>query len=221
MPDTALPAVHPSMGRRVGLMGGSFDPVHVAHVQLARTAMTALQMDEVRWLPAGQPWQKVGHTARRMTDALHRLAMVRLATAGEPRFVVDTLELDRSGPTYTLETLEALQQAHPQVTEWCLVIGQDQYARFHTWHGWQHILQRVTLAVACRGDALPATPEPLQHHAHRWLPLPMPPSAISSTGIRARLAAGNSAISLVPDCLDEAVARYIDHHQLYALSDTH
>jgi nicotinate-nucleotide adenylyltransferase len=209
------------MPQRVGLMGGSFDPVHVAHVQLAHTALAVLELDQVRWLPAGQPWQKMAPATRQMTHAVSRLAMVRLATAHEPRFVVDTLELDRSGPTYTLDTLEALQQAHPQVVEWYLVIGQDQYARFHTWHGWQHILQMVTLAVACRGDALPATPAPLQQVPHRWQALPMPPSQVSSTDIRARLAAGRSAISLVPDCLDEAVARYIAHHQLYALSDPH
>ena len=206
---------------RVGLMGGSFDPVHVAHVQLAHTALKALDLDEVRWLPAGQPWQKVNNAARRMTDASHRLAMVHLATAHEPKFVVDALEVERSGPSYTLDTLLALRQAHPQVTDWYLVIGQDQYARFHTWHGWLQILQLVTLAVACRGEALPATPAPLQGVPHRWQALPMPPSPVSSTDIRARLAAGRSAISLVPDCLDEAVARYIAHHQLYALSDTH
>lgn len=206
---------------RMGLMGGSFDPVHVAHVQLAHTALGSLQLDEVRWLPAGQPWQKTGMAGRQLTPAAHRLAMVRLATAHEPRFVVDPLELERSGPTYTLDTLLALRQAHPQVTDWFLVIGQDQYARFHTWQGWQRIVQLATLAVACRGDAQPATPEPLQHEAHRWQPLPMPPSGISSTDIRARLAAGCSAISLAPGCLDEAVARYIDHHQLYAPSDTH
>lgn len=207
---------------RVGLMGGSFDPVHVAHVQLAHTALDSLQLDEIRWLPAGQPWQKVGASGRQVTDAAHRLAMVRLATAHEPRFVVDTIELDRSGPTYTLDTLLALRQAHPQVTEWVLVIGQDQYARFHTWHGWQRIVQLATLAVACRGDAMPSTPEPLLHEPHRWQPLlSMPASSLSSSEIRNRLATGISAISLAPGCLDEAVARYIDHHQLYAPRDTH
>lgn len=206
-----------AQGARVGLMGGSFNPVHRAHVQLAQTALTALSLDQVRWLPAGQPWQKVAASgAAALLPAAQRLAMVQLATAHENRFVVDQIELQRDGPSYTLDTLEALQMAHSQVAEWFLIIGQDQYARFDTWHGWQQILQRVTLAVACRGDAVVSPPVALQQWPHRLVTLPMAPTNISSTDIRQRLMNGQTALSLAPKVLDGAVARYIDAHQLYA-----
>jgi nicotinate-nucleotide adenylyltransferase len=152
------------MLQRVGLMGGSFDPVHVAHVQLAHTALHALNLDQVRWIPAGQPWQK----RRQLAQPQHRLAMVRLATAHEPRFVIDSLEIDRPGPSYTLDTVLALQAQHPQVQTWYLILGQDQYAHFHTWHGWEALLQRLTLAVACRGTALPSPPPPSKLCRTAW-----------------------------------------------------
>lgn len=212
----------PTQTARVGLMGGSFNPVHVAHVQLAQTALTTLSLEQVRWLPAGQPWQKTTASgAAALLPAAQRLAMVQLAIAHESRFVLDTTELQRAGPSYTLDTLQALQAANPQVAQWFLIIGQDQYARFDTWHGWPHILQRVTLAVACRGDAPAATPVALQQVPHRWVTLPMPPAHISSTDIRQHLARGQSALSLAPKVLDEAVARYIDTHQLYAPKAAH
>ena len=90
--------------KRVGLFGGSFDPVHNAHVALARTALEQLALDELRWIPVGQPWQK----ARRLAAAADREAMVRLAIAGEPRFVLDRVELRRRGPTFTLDTVREL-----------------------------------------------------------------------------------------------------------------
>lgn len=197
----------------VGIMGGSFDPVHVAHVQLAQAALSELVLDEVRWVPAGQPWQK----QRQLADASHRLAMVRLATAHEPRFAVDTIEIDRQGPSYMLDTVQALQTQHPNVQSWHLILGQDQYAHFHTWHGWQALLKLVTLAVACRGSDMPNTPAPLKSVPHRLVLLHMPPLFVSSTDIRQRLAQGALADALGPQLLDTAVARYIDHHQLYAL----
>ena len=95
--------------KRVGLFGGSFDPVHNAHVALATTALAQLGLDELRWIPAGQPWQK----ARRLAAAADREAMVRLAIAGEPRFVLDRVELRRSGPTFTLDTVRELVAAEP------------------------------------------------------------------------------------------------------------
>ena len=95
--------------RRIGLFGGSFDPVHTAHVALARLALSEMQLDEVRWVPAGQPWQKT----RQLASPQHREAMVRLAIEGEPRIVLDRCELTRRGPSFTLDTVRELQAAEP------------------------------------------------------------------------------------------------------------
>lgn len=193
-------------------MGGSFDPVHRAHVELAEVALRHLQLDEVRWIPVGQPWQK----ARQLASAADRRAMVELATAHEPRFAVDPIELNRVGPSYTRDTVAALQEAASEPTEWFLIIGQDQYANFPTWQGWHELLQALTLAVACRGHDLPVAPEAMQGLNYRVLDLPLPPLAISSTDIRARLARGEEPISLAPELVSAPVARYIATHQLYA-----
>lgn len=198
--------------RRVGLMGGSFDPVHSAHVALAELALHHLKLDEVRWIPVGQPWQKV----RQLAAAEHRLAMVQAAVAHEPRFVVDPIETQRSGPSYTLDTLRALQMRAAQPTEWFLIIGQDQYANLPTWHGWQELLQDLTLAVACRGHHSPVAPMALQGRPNRVVELPLPPLSVSSTDIRARLARGEDPLTLAPELVSHTVARYIATHQLYA-----
>ena len=190
--------------RRIGLFGGTFDPVHVAHVALAREALAALPLDEVRWVPAGQPWQK----ARALTPALHREAMVRAAIEGEPRFVLDRVELERAGPSYTLDTVRELQAREPGA-EWFLLIGADQYAGLHTWRGWEELLDRVVLAVAARpGVTMLAAPE-VAKRARLTVPLPL--MGVSSTEIRRRAAAGEAFYELVPP----AVARYIAREGLY------
>jgi nicotinate-nucleotide adenylyltransferase len=194
----------PAPARRVGLFGGSFDPVHRAHVALAEAALAALHLDEVRWIPAGQPWQK----ARDMTAAVHREAMLRLAIAHQPGFVLDRIEILREGPSYTLDTVRALAAAQPG-TEWFLLIGQDQYAGLHTWADWPELLQRVVLAVANRpGDLPPVHPDVLRR-PHQVVPLPM--LDITATDIRSRLARGEGVGHLVPP----EVARYIDQQGLY------
>ncbi len=210
--------------QRVGIFGGSFDPVHLAHLALAQAALKALKLDELRWIPAGNPWQK----ARTITDAVHRVAMVQAAMAGEPRFVLDRIELDRSGPSYTLDTVRALTSGRagaqvqagaqtgaqaraqaPAGTQWFLIIGQDQYSSLHTWRHWQELLSLVTLAVANRPGDNRAPQADVQRLAYHMVPLPM--LDISSTQIRQRVAAGQDITQLVPP----AVARYIETHGLY------
>ena len=191
--------------RRLGLFGGTFDPPHAAHLALARAARDELRLDEVRWIPAGAPWQKT----RRITDATHREAMVRLAIEGEPGFVLDRCELDRSGPTYTVDTVRASELAEPGA-QWFLIIGADQYAGLHTWRDWREVLARVTLAVANRPGPMPAPDPEVLRQPHRVVPLPM--LDVSATEIRARVAQGLPVDdSMVPP----AVARYIAQHRLY------
>jgi nicotinate-nucleotide adenylyltransferase len=191
---------------KIGLFGGTFDPVHNAHVALAEVALASLSLDTVRWVPAGQPWQKAG--ARAVTPAAHRVAMVQAAIAHEPRFLLDSIEVDRAGPSFTLDTVRALQAAMPGV-HWTLLIGQDQYASLHTWRDWKALLALVDLAVANRPGLAPQPHAEVLAHPHRVVPLPM--LDISSTGIRARVAAGEDISQLVPP----GVARYIDLHRLY------
>jgi len=190
--------------RRIGLFGGSFDPVHHAHLALARQALDQLQLDELRWVPVGQAWQK----ARALTPAAQRDAMLQLAIEGEARFVLERCELQRAGPSYTLDTLRELQAATPG-SDWFLLIGQDQYRNLHTWHGVDELLQRVTLAVAQRSDE--SAEADARVRAAPRVALALPPMDISATDIRQRVAAGSDISSLVPP----AVALYIYQHGLY------
>ena len=193
--------------KRIGLFGGSFDPPHIAHVALAQEALSNLHLDEVRWIPAGQPWQK----SRQLAAPAHREAMVRLAMEGEPRFLLDRCELQRSGPSYTLDTVRELQAQVPdgQAVDWVLLIGQDQYASLHTWRDWKELLSRVTLAVANRPGASVAVNPDVLRTPHRSVPLPM--LDISSTQVRAAVLRGENINQLVP----KEVASYIARHGLY------
>ena len=190
--------------RRIGLFGGSFDPVHIAHLALAREALAALQLDDLRWIPVGQAWQKT----RRMTAPEHREAMLLLAMAGESRFVLERCELEREGPSFTLATVRELQAAQADAL-WFLIIGQDQFESFHTWHGWQELLGLVTLAVAQRPGAMSSADPEVLRAPH--VALALPPMQVSASEIRARVAAGRAVGDLVPP----AVARYIARHHLY------
>jgi nicotinate-nucleotide adenylyltransferase len=189
---------------RVGILGGSFDPIHNAHLALAQAALTGLGLAQICFVPAGQPWQRAPLKAAPQ----HRLAMVRLAVKEQPHFTVDEIELQRSGASYTIDTVDALRTRQPH-TNFTLLLGADQWARLTTWHRWQELVQRVDIAVAQRGDTpLVTPPELINMPVHTIAMLPM---NTSSTQIRARLAGGASIAGLVPD----AVARYIAQHQLY------
>jgi nicotinate-nucleotide adenylyltransferase len=192
---------------RIGLFGGTFDPVHNGHLALARSALEHLKLDEVRWIPAGAPWQKED---RPLSAPEHRAAMVRLAILGEERFHADESELRRAGPSYTIDTVDALLQERPQA-QIVLIIGQDQYARLHTWREWHALLSRVTLAVAARDGVIGRAAPQLLGVWHRVELLPMPEVPISSTDVRAMVARGEDIRALVP----APVARYIELHGLY------
>ena len=201
---TARSAKGASCVKRIGLFGGTFDPPQLAHVALARCARDTLPLDEVRWIPAGSPWQKT----RAISDARHREAMVALAIEGERGFVLDRCEIERDGPSITLQTVHQARQREPDA-QWFVLIGADQYNNLHTWRGWRELLSLVTLVVAER-PGVPLQPDPaVASVPHRVLPLP--PLPISATDIRARVARGEPITGLVSD----AVASYIDRHHLY------
>ena len=189
--------------KRIGIFGGSFDPVHNAHVALARVALEQLDLDEIRWVPVWQSWQKT----RRLAPAADREAMVRLAIAGEPRFVLERCELRRRGNSFTLDTVRELKAAEPDV-EWFLILGQDQYAGLHTWRDWRELVGLVTLVIAPRAGAPEVDPQ-VARSPHRLVALPM--MSESSTDIRSLIAAGKPIDALVPP----AVARYIERRHLY------
>jgi nicotinate-nucleotide adenylyltransferase len=193
---------------RIGLFGGSFDPPHLAHRALARIAMQTLALDELRWLPAGAPWQKAG---RSLTAAEHRLAMLAELLADEPGQVIDERELHRVGATYTIDTVRELQ-AEQADAQWFFILGQDQYGRFDTWRDWPELLSRLTLAVAARDGQAPLAPPALAAVPHQVVVLPLPRLDMAASDVRARVAAGQPISTLVGD----RVARYIDQHRLYA-----
>jgi len=192
---------------RIGLLGGSFDPVHKAHLSLAHAALTALKLDQVQLIPAGQPWQRAPLGA----SPAHRLEMLRLATRGISALEVNPIEIHRIGPTYTIETLQALDPAH----EYFWILGADQLINFCTWHRWTDIVERVHLAVAQRPGSALVAPDALTQwlstHQRKLLDIPFQPLDVSATAIRQRIAQKQSAQDLLP----EVVEQYILEHGLY------
>lgn len=197
--------------RRVGVLGGAFDPPHLAHVALARSAVAQLQLDELRVIPTGQAW----HKPRQLTAAAHRLAMVQLAFASLSAAQLDPRETRRSGPSYTIDTLRELAAELPGA-ELFLIIGADQAQALTTWHDWEGIVQSATICVADRANSPGAASgfEAQTSHPDRFRHLQMPAMLTSATDIRARIAAHEDVSALV----GEPVARYIAAHHLYQTS---
>ena len=210
----------PSAVARVGLYGGAFDPPHVAHHRLAQTAIDQLALDVLYVVPTGHAW----HKQRPLSPAVHRLAMTRLHFQDLAKVVVDAREMNRDGPSYTLHTLSELQSMHSPNDPWFLLMGQDQWQRFHTWHEWATLAQRVTLAVARRPENAHSAdfhPDDMGQGVANANPalsiqwIDMPAMTVSATDIRQRAALGQSLQGLV----QESVAQYIQQHHLY--QDTH
>lgn len=193
--------------RRTGLLGGSFDPVHLAHIALAETARTTLDLDEVQLIPAADPWQRGPLAA----SAAHRLAMLHIAVTGRAHMHVNPLEIQRGGPTYTIDTLREL----PASADYFWILGADQLENFCSWQHWQEIVSLVTLAVAQRPGARLTPAQPLIEHLKKLdrqlIELPFEPTEISATLVRQRLGRGQSTDGL----LDVAVAQYIKQNGLY------
>ena len=193
---------------RIGVFGGAFDPPHRGHVALAQAALAQLGLAQLRVVPTGQP----PHKRRTLTAAHHRLAMCKLAFADLSPVTVDAREMERSGPSFTVDTLEALQREHPGA-QLCLLIGQDQARTLPQWHRADDLARLAIIYVAARPESVGSTaaidPIQTQKFALQWLH--MPAMAQSATDIRHRVAHQQSIETLVT----EPVARYIDHHHLY------
>lgn len=181
---------------RIGLLGGSYDPVHHGHLIAAQVLREALGLDEVRLMPAArQPFKPAGASA----SGAARAAMVGLAVSGSPGLALEEVEVERGGVSYTVETLRALRARDPAVA-WTLLVGTDAARRLGEWRDATELPALAEIRVFARGGD-PAPPDGVS----------VPAMAISSTEIRARVRAGQSIRYWVPD----AVAEYIATHRLY------
>ncbi|MCE0499267.1 MAG: nicotinate-nucleotide adenylyltransferase [Methylacidiphilales bacterium] len=187
---------------RLGIYGGTFDPVHSGHILLARDALEQVRLDAVLFVPCAQSPLK--RSKPRVSDA-HRLAMLRLALKGESRFWISRCELDRSGPSYAVETATEIGEAFPRATLFWLM-GADQLAELPRWHRQQELARRVTFLLFERGG------KPVRGIKANVLGLPRPRRVdISATEIRDRVKS-----RLPIDCFVPApIAAYIERHRLY------
>jgi nicotinate-nucleotide adenylyltransferase len=211
----------------IGLLGGSFDPIHVGHLQLARDAAEQLGLARVLFLPAGLAWQK-GPAA----PAMHRARMVELSIATQPRFALDRRELRRPGPSFTVDTLRELRQEVGGQRPLVLLLGADQFHQLDTWSRWEQLIELAHLGVAARaGHALRLKPalatlrnthlgnvaELTQRPAGVLVDVTMTPIECSSSQLRSLL--GNAALRADPwmaTMLAPGVLDYIRQHDLYA-----
>lgn len=198
---------------RVGILGGTFDPIHTGHLILAETAYDAAELDRVLLMPTGRSYFKDG---QKVTDPQTRLQMTRLAAAGTTHLAVSDMETNRPGRTYTADTVEELHKAYPE-DELFYIVGADTLIQMHSWWRPERVFMLAHILVATRQDetdtvGLAREIERLKaQYGARITLLPVRNIEISSTDIRERAAAGRSIHFLVPD----AVERYIKEHGLY------
>ena len=195
--------VAPQLGRRrVGVMGGTFDPIHHGHLVAASEVAQSFGLDEVVFVPTGQPWQKGP-----VSPAEHRYLMTVIATASNPRFTVSRVDIDRPGPTYTIDTLRDLKAQRPD-DELYFISGADAIAQILTWHDVEQLWELAHfVAVSRPGHELSITGLPQGDVSL----LEVPALAISSTDCRSRVSKGFPVWYLVPD----GVVQYITKHHLY------
>ncbi|HNS50443.1 MAG TPA: nicotinate-nucleotide adenylyltransferase [Anaerolineae bacterium] len=195
----------------LGVLGGTFDPIHHGHLVAAQEAWWQLKLDRVLFVPAGIPPHKRG---RRITSAVHRLRMVEMAIAGKPHFAVSRVDLDRGGPSFTLDTLQLLREEVGPDERLYFIEGADSLAEILLWHKPQAILELCDLAVVRRPGVtidlagLDAKLPGLAARVH-WVEMPW--LDISSSNVRARVEQGRPISYLVPECVEA----YVLEHALY------
>jgi nicotinate-nucleotide adenylyltransferase len=189
------------MGERLGVLGGTFDPVHIGHLAAAVNVRAALRLDRVLLVVANQPWQKSG---RRLTPAEDRLAMVAAAVGGRVGLEASRMEIDRGGDTYTVDTLEQLAAADTDA-DLFLIVGSDVAAELHTWERPETVSRLATLVVVGRGGTTPAGP----HDSSQWgvERVDIPPLDVSSSDLRRRHREGLPLDFLVPDPVIDLIRR--------------
>ena len=200
---------------KIGVLGDTFDPVHLGHIRMAGEARDALGLAEVIMVPAGQPMSKLNQP---VTAAEHRLNMLRLAVKDKPHLVVSTMEIERPGPTFTVDTITALQHKYGEKAEIYFILGCDSLVQLPEWR------EPASLVAMCRLVAVPrpGCPRPDMKVLERVIPgvtkrvifLDKPYIDISATDIRDKVRGGGSIDGLVP----APVAEYIKKHQLYMSS---
>ncbi len=185
------------------MLGGTFDPPHLAHLVLAAAARRALALDRVLFVPAGEPWRKAG---RDVSSASARVRMVEAAVAALPWAEVSTIEVERAGPSYSAETMEALAAAHTgggEPAEWWFILGSDALADLPNWHEPARLLAAARLALIRRPDGdidVPATLlSAFPGIEARIDPVPTPALDVASTELRARIRSGRSTQHLLPE----------------------
>jgi len=201
----------PTRRRRVGVMGGTFDPIHNGHLVAASEVQAWFDLDEVVFVPTGSPWQKTGREGSEVSPAEHRYLMTVIATAANPRFRVSRVDIDRNGPTYTIDTLRDLAAEMPDADLY-FITGADALTNIFTWRDVDELFGLAHF-VGCTRPGYDMGPGTLENiPADRVTIVEIPALAISSTDCRARTQRGEPIWYLVPD----GVVQYVAKHQLYS-----
>ena len=191
----------------VGILGGTFDPVHNAHLRIAQLALDVLALAQLLWIPTGAP----GYRNAPVAPAADRVAMLERALRGEPRYVIDRRELAPGASGYTVDTLRALRAERGPDTALILLMGGDQFDKLETWHRWRELFALARIAVFARPGWSPEVSDAVRA-AGTVERIDMPPLDISATAIRERIARGDDVSLLVPP----EVLDYISSHHLYS-----
>jgi nicotinate-nucleotide adenylyltransferase len=196
-----------SRPRRIGVMGGTFDPIHHGHLVAASEVQAWFDLDEVIFVPTGEPWQK---SDRQVSAAEDRYLMTVIATASNPRFSVSRVDVDRGGPTYTIDTLRDLHELRPN-SEFFFITGADALAQILTWHDAGQVFELAQFVGCTRPGTSIDAATIADLPSDRVTILEIPALAISSTECRARAHKGEPVWYLVPD----GVVQYIAKRRLY------